>query len=230
LNDLFPFLGFDLSTPATLVALYFSPEEGDFLLEREGSRAESLFPMIAGILKRHGLSPKELLSIGVGRGPGSFTGVRNAVMAAKIMAHIFQIPLLAPSTLEILAQSAGEADCVASVIDARRQEVYFALFNRKGKDLICLQKPAVDSPQAAAKRIGELLSPGEKFRLVGTGALLYQETFSSLGIIEPDPTPRPEGLLESCIRAMKRGESSDPIRLLPLYVRRPDAEEWKRKN
>ncbi len=223
-NGFYPFLGFDLSSPTTLVVVHRSPLEGKGRLEQSGRRAERLFPIIVELLQHCGLSPREINSVGVGRGPGSFTGVRNAVMAAKMIAQVLNLPIYAPTTLEIMTYGVEEEGLIAPVLDARRGEVYYALYRRVGGESIPQIAPDVAPPQEAAGKIGSHVQPGEKLILIGTGAHCYSEIFSRLGEIKENPSPPPKALVKACETLCKRGESSSPLELVPLYLRRPDAE------
>ncbi len=220
----FPFLGFDLSTPATLVALVTSPER---MLSRRavgGSRAEGLFPAIEEVLGEAGLAMRDVRAVGVGRGPGAFTGIRNAVMAAKTLAWANGIPLYAPGTLEVLARGAGGGDVVVPLIDARRGEVYCHVYLREGDVLTPAGSPAVLPPGGLAELVGSRAGGrGGEVVLVGTGAEAYREALEPLGRVAADPYPLPEALWESCRLAMLAGRAEDPLGLLPLYVRDPDA-------
>ena len=226
-----PFLGFDLSTPATLVAIKPVSAPLSHRLVRGDNRSEQLFPAIRGLLEETGLSPRDLRSIGVGRGPGAFTGIRNAVMAAKTFAWVLGLPLLAPTTLEILALGVKEAvagDIVVPLIDARRKEVYSAVWAVTPEGLVPLSEPEVAAPPQVSERVMSLAEGFEgNFFLVGTGAEAYREPFSALGTVSPSRLshPGPHALLEACRRAMEAGEAQDPMGLLPLYVRKPDAIE-----
>jgi tRNA threonylcarbamoyladenosine biosynthesis protein TsaB len=224
MDTAFPFLGFDLSTPATLVALVTSPER---MLSRRitgGNRAEGLFPAIEDVLDEAGLAMRDVRSVGVGRGPGAFTGIRNAVMAAKTLAWANGIPLYAPGTLEVLARGAGEGDVVVPLIDARRGEVYCHVYLREEAGLTPAGGPAAVPPgdlaglivSQAGGRDGEVV-------LVGTGAMAYRDVLEPLGRVASDPYPLPEALWESCRLAILADRAEDPLGLLPLYVRDPDA-------
>lgn len=221
-----PFLGFDLSTPATLVVVKTS-EDGLFHRILPGdNRAERLFPAIHETLEEAAVSPRELRSLGVGCGPGAFTGVRNAVMAAKTFSHVLNIPLYSPTTLEILTRGAVAGDLVVSLIDARRREVYCAVWAREEGGLVPLLPPEVISPGEVAGRIESLRKRrGAEVVLVGTGAEFYRELLAPLGTIMPDAQPQPRALWEACREAMLAGEAEDPVELLPLYLRKPDLGE-----
>lgn len=220
----FPFLGFDLSTPATLVVLATSPGRMLSRLVIGDNRSERLFPAIRDILEEAGLCMRDVHSLGVGRGPGAFTGIRNAVMAAKTLSWANRVPLYAPDTLDILARGAGEADVVVPLIDARRGEVYYAVYLRREGVLTPAVAPGVKPPGDLAGIIDSLGAGGAgETLLVGTGAEAYHELLSPLGQVSSDPYPRPHALWESCRLAMLDNRAQDPLELLPLYLRMPDA-------
>ncbi len=223
-KEFFPFLGFDLSTPITLVVVQESLREGRGRLEQSGRRAERLFPILKELLQQCGLSPREINSVGVGRGPGSFTGVRNAVMAAKVIAQVLKVPLYAPTTLEMMAYWWEEEGLIAPVLDARRGEVYYALYRRAGEEASPLISPKVAPPQKAAIEIGDNAQIGETLTFAGSGAQCYREIFSQLGKIKEDSSPPPIALVKACFKIWERGESISPLELIPLYLRKPDAE------
>ncbi len=94
------------------------------------SHAEKLHLFIEEVISDAGISLNDLKSIAVSQGPGSYTGLRIGVSAAKGMSYALQIPLIAVDTLESLArQVAAEDGLIVPMIDARRMEVYSAIFN-----------------------------------------------------------------------------------------------------
>ncbi len=94
------------------------------------SHAEKLHVFIEEVLNEAGLQFKDLDAIAVGQGPGSYTGLRIGVSAAKGLAFALGIPLIAVDTLAILAAQAKVSDgSIVPLIDARRMEVYSAVFD-----------------------------------------------------------------------------------------------------
>ena len=94
------------------------------------SHAEKLHVFIEEVLKEVGLQFKDLDAIAVGQGPGSYTGLRIGVSAAKGLAFALGIPLIAVDTLAVLAAQAKVSDgSIVPLIDARRMEVYSAVFD-----------------------------------------------------------------------------------------------------
>jgi tRNA threonylcarbamoyladenosine biosynthesis protein TsaB len=154
-----------------------------------------IYAAIDGLLD----DPTELDAIAVGVGPGSFTGVRTGIAAARAMALALERPLAGVSTLEALA--AGAPDAIP-VIDARRREV-FALIDGTPVCLAPAELPAA--------------------LLVGDGALRYRALLEAAGAeIPPDDDPR--HLPRARFHAALAREFGPPDAVEPIYVRVPDAE------
>lgn len=95
------------------------------------SHAEKLHVFISDILNEAGMKVDDLDAIAVSKGPGSYTGLRIGVSAAKGLCYAKDIPLLSVATLEALAYQTSESDFIVPMLDARRMEVYSAVFNSK---------------------------------------------------------------------------------------------------
>ena len=94
----------------------------------EYSHAEMLHPLINEALLESKLTIKEIEAIAVGKGPGSYTGLRIGVSAAKGLCFANDIPLISINSLEILAQTVNiDSGLIIPMIDARRMEVYAAI-------------------------------------------------------------------------------------------------------
>lgn len=100
------------------------------LSEQGYSHAEKLHLFIQDVLQEAGIALSQLSAIAVSQGPGSYTGLRIGVSAAKGLSYSLQIPLIAVDTLAALAQQVLENDgFIVPMIDARRMEVYSAIFD-----------------------------------------------------------------------------------------------------
>lgn len=100
------------------------------MAEQGYSHAEKLHVFIEDVLREAGLKFKDLTAIAVSQGPGSYTGLRIGVSAAKGLAFALNIPLIAVDTLTVLAAQAKVSDgLIVPMIDARRMEVYSAIFD-----------------------------------------------------------------------------------------------------
>jgi len=187
---------------------------------RNREHAEVLMPMIGGVLDEAGLAYDGLDAIAVTIGPGSFTGVRVGVAAARGFALALNVPLIALTSLEVMARQAldqlDEApETLIASVDARRSEVYIAMFDGAGN---ALSEPAALSPEQAAKN----LPPSGRVMAVGSGAALLAEAAligaRNIEVAMSDLQPDARMLAEM---ALEREPTSGPVS--PLYLRPPDA-------
>jgi tRNA threonylcarbamoyladenosine biosynthesis protein TsaB len=192
-------LAFDTATGVATSALV---RDGEVLGER-ASRAVRVLADAEELLEQAGAEPRELSRLVVGTGPGSFTGVRLGLAAARGLAFALDLQLAGVSTLDALAAGAPGA---LPVVDAGRREV-FALVEGA---------PAVAAPDELR------LEPGTT--CVGDGAVRYREVIEALGATVP---PRESEL--HVPRARFHAELAhvfvDPETVEPLYLRLPDAEQ-----
>jgi tRNA threonylcarbamoyladenosine biosynthesis protein TsaB len=109
--------------------------DGALLAQRENERPHDqagwLHPAIESMMQETGLQMKELQAVAVTSGPGSYTGLRVGMAAAKGICYAQQIPLISVSTLQLLAAGvqAAAKDIIIALIDARRDEVYAGVFD-----------------------------------------------------------------------------------------------------
>jgi tRNA threonylcarbamoyladenosine biosynthesis protein TsaB len=132
-------LNIETSTTLCSVSLAKCGKVVSFKETNEGYRhAENLHVFIEEVLVKGGVSIKDLNAVAVGSGPGSYTGLRIGVSAAKGLAYALHIPLIAVNTLQIMAAAVvheNQSDVLyCAMLDARRMEVYTAIFD---KDLNC---------------------------------------------------------------------------------------------
>ncbi len=129
-------LSIETSTKVCSVALH---RAGELLAMREGfeanSHSETLVDFIKEVLRESELSEKDLNTIAVSKGPGSYTGLRIGVSTAKGLAYALDLPIVAVETMESLAmhgkEKAGIEDgLIIPMIDARRMEVYCGVYNQ----------------------------------------------------------------------------------------------------
>lgn len=100
------------------------------------SHAEKLHVFIDEVIKECQVDIKEINAVAVSKGPGSYTGLRIGVSAAKGLCYALNIPLIAIDTLEILASKVDQNDgLIVPMLDARRMEVYSAVFNQEKKNV-----------------------------------------------------------------------------------------------
>jgi tRNA threonylcarbamoyladenosine biosynthesis protein TsaB len=170
----------------------------------------------------------EVGRIAVGVGPGSFTGLRIGIATARSLAQALEIELAPVGTLEALARGTrdGAADRpLLAVLDARRGELFAALFGSAGEQV---WEPTVSAPEPLCKRLSQL--PGTPLA-VGSGALRFRGELLEAGAeIPADSDPRHRvAAAETCAI----GAESAPVRLeqvAPIYLRAPDAERWRERD
>ena len=194
-------LAFDTATSAATSALV---RDGDLLAEGV-SRAVRVLADAEELLEQVDARPRDVQQLVVGTGPGSFTGVRMGLAAARSLAFALELPLAGVSTLDALAAGAPGS---LPVIDAGRREVFTLVHGR----------PAVLAP-------GELrLEPG--MVCVGDGAVRYREVLEALGAEVP-PRASELHLPRARFHAQLATEFVEPDAVEPLYLRLPDAEEQR---
>lgn len=171
------------------------------------AHGEQLAPLVVRALDLAGAAPGELGAIGVGRGPGPYTGLRVGLVHAEVLGWTLGIPVHGVCTLDVLAaeaaQSLDEPFLVAT--DARRREVYWARYAAGGSRI---EGPSVG--QAAD-------IPDRDVPAVGAGAARYPDAFPR----RRGPELPDAGVLAALVAGMvQRGAATD---VTPLYLRRPDA-------
>jgi tRNA threonylcarbamoyladenosine biosynthesis protein TsaB len=185
------------------------------------SHTQQMLPMVHGLMAEAGLRFADLSGLVCGVGPGSFAGVRIGVGFIKGLALSLGLPVVAVSSLEMLAQDAidGGAPRVLCAIDARMDEVYLGAFERGEDDLA----RALIAPSLAPPRTFRQSGEGP-WTAVGTGWGRYEAELraGTDGVIERlDGTalPRAEAALRLAQPAFARGETLNADALAPLYLR-----------
>ncbi len=195
---------------------------------QEGLRhARDLLVAIKGACERAGWHPRGLDAVAVSIGPGSFTGLRIAVTLAKFVAWDTGARIVAVPSLRALAENAP-ADCprVACIRDAKRGGLYASVFERRDEGLDETFGPALIQPDDLARQL-------EKPALVlGRGAAKAAEALAAFDLApETLWDVRPAAVARLGYAMHESGKFADPLRLEPVYVRRPEAEEiWQRRH
>ena len=191
-------LAFDTATAVATSALV----DGDEVLGERVSRAQTLLEDVDALLRQAGAHPSDLDRLAVGLGPGSFTGLRIGLAAARGLALSLDLRGSGVSTLEALAAGAPEAQ---PVIDAKRGEVFMLLSAEP--DVLPLPDAHVDEGKV----------------YVGDGARRYRWYFEQYGgHVPPDDDER--HLPRARFHAALAGEPASVEELEPLYLRVPDAD------
>ena len=179
------------------------------------------------------LSLHDVDAVVVGRGPGSFTGVRIGIATAKGIACAAGLPLFGASTLDAVAwhaHAAGMRARLGVVADAMRREVYPVRYELDDAGVARLDADAVAAP---ADVVDAWAGEAGTMPLCGNGLAKYRELFEGAGFACADEklwTPTGEGLLRAFAAALAEGTAGtgDAAALLPVYTRLSDAEENER--
>lgn len=209
--------------------------------EVEARRASNtqLVPRIDELCAQADVAREEIACVCVGRGPGSFTGVRIALATAKGVASALEVGLVGVSSLDAVAWGAwraGERGSLLVVADAMRREVYPVEY-RLGED--GAERLTADRVIKAGAFAEELGAMGSSDRLIaGDGLRKYADLIEGASAPLPEAlwTPTGAGLLLALQAAWQAGECDpfdaerhDPGLLLPVYTRLSDAEENERQ-
>jgi len=167
--------------------------------------------------------------IAVGLGPGSFVGIRIGIATARGLAVSGGLPVEGVCTLDALgrglADLAGPDRSRLAVLDARRGEVFAALYAPSGERL---WEPLVIAPEALAERLAELPAPP---LAAGPGALRFRDELASRGAEIPGDAEPEHRLAARHICALVRGaDGPDDDNLDPIYLRPPDAQRWRERD
>lgn len=166
--------------------------------------------------------------IGVGLGPGSFTGVRIAVATARAIGATMEIPVRGVCTLDALgaglAERAPGAEQLLAVLDARRGEVFSALYSAGGERS---REPAVGAPDELAEEMAAL---GETVLAAGSGALRFRPELARRGVDVPDDADSVHRVSARHICCLAARHTGDAGPLAPIYLRPPDAVRWRERH
>jgi len=227
-------LGFDTATGITAVAV---ADRGVVVSEEwvgpgpdgRPAAARALLAMIDAAVRQAG-GWERVATIAVGRGPGSFTGLRIAISTARALSQARRIGVVGIDTTAALAaglpadRAAGGAR--VGVVDARRGEVFAAVDRGEGAG-----EPVVCRPSGLAEALGGGLDGA---LAGGDGAVRFRSEIEAAGLAVPadeDPANRLSAARICELAAkMGRGESRLPAAVTPNYMRRPDAERWRERD
>ncbi len=218
-----------IETATMMIGVAILDERGmvaEYRIESTRSRSERLMPMIDRVLKDSDCTPQDLGGIAISIGPGSFTGLRIGVSTAKGLAFGLGLPVVGVSTLEVLATSAAVGRCgysICPMLDAKRQEVYAALFRASAEG--GLERITEEEAITPARLLEKVVALHEPTLFLGTGALLYEAELSvrlgdqAIFVSRIDPYPSPAIVAELGMKRLLNGEN-EVSSLVPVYLSR----------
>ncbi|MGA2916433.1 MAG: tRNA (adenosine(37)-N6)-threonylcarbamoyltransferase complex dimerization subunit type 1 TsaB [Sedimentisphaerales bacterium] len=189
-----------------------------------------LFDTIIELLDKYGKKANQISHIYISIGPGSFTGIRISVTAAKMMALAAQSKIVAVKTSDAMALNVDDSSIrkIATVIDAKREQFFIAAFERKKETWEKILPDCMMTTEQFKEKFDD-----EPIWLLGEGLLYYAKKFETANIRILDKkywSPRAGNVFKIGSQMAAEGKFCDPVGLVPFYLRRPEAEEnWEKK-
>jgi tRNA threonylcarbamoyl adenosine modification protein YeaZ len=195
-------LGIDTSTPMVSVALV----ETDVVARRDvmanNAHGEVLATLVEEVFRAAGRSVGDLAAIGVGLGPGPFTGLRVGIVTAAALSDAADVPAFGLCSLDTIVDPEDPAEPYAVMTDARRRQVYWARYDAAGKRV---EGPEVSAPAELAVHLRDRVH-----RIIGP-------------VTDRMCWPDAGRLASHALACLQHGQP--PEALTPMYLRRPDARE-----
>jgi len=188
--------------------------------------AEELVPAIDLLRDRAHVRLEHLSAIAVAVGPGMFTGLRVGITTAKVIGQALRIPVVPVTSLDLLAYPLRHAgSLVVPVMDARRHEVYYAVYRTVPGGIQRLGEYELGSVDDVT---AELSARGEEALLCGDGAIRFRDGFADLDRVTfagaSHAAPSLSALVELAVARYEREDFLPASDVVPLYLRRSDAE------
>ena len=215
-------LGLDTSTAATAACLLRADGEAFEVvpdpvdLRGPPAHARELMPALARVAEEAGVGFEGVDAVAVGRGPGTFTGLRIGIATARAIAAARGLSLHPVSSLAALAAGA-EAALVLAVIDARRGEVFAALYEDREERW----RPFAATPERVAARVADA---GFDPLAAGNGSVEFRGVLEAAGVrVAPAGSPAHVVSGLSLCRLAEQAPAVSPEAVVPDYLRDPDA-------
>ena len=214
-------LAFETATRRVSVALWREGEVLERFADMPNNGSEVLLPWAQALLAEAGITLSQIDAIAFGAGPGGFTGLRLACGVTQGLAFGLDRPVVPVSTLAALALGAGDG-VVWTLLDARMNEVYGALYRVAGESVTELSAPICAAPQQLAVPSAPTFALNE-FIGAGDGFAAYadalQNVASGLATIRPELMPSAAAVARLAAPLALRGEVVNAAEAQPIYVR-----------
>lgn len=200
---------------------------GEFFINTSLTHSQTLMPMTEQLLKNTEMTIDDIDAIAVNSGPGSFTGVRIGVAAAKGLAFPKNLPCVSVSTLESIAYNLLGTDCVVcAVMDARCSQVYNAMFRIKGETV---ERLTDDRALSLSDLLLEFKQTDERILIVGDGAEItydFLKNEASNAVLAPKNrrTQTASSVALAAFQKLFEGKTQTAAELMPIYLRLPQAQ------
>ncbi len=211
-------LSIETSTGACSAALSKGKDViGSICITEPKAHASKLAPMIDRLMKENGMEYGELAAVAVSEGPGSYTGLRVGVSTAKGICYGSGAKLIGINTLDILAAAAGKTEedsIIIPMIDARRMEVYCAVYDSHGKRISETEAKVLD-----ATSFSEEFGKYGKITFIGDGCSKFREIISNPKAEFICTSPSAEHMAASAAKALAEKDFQDIAYFEPRYLK-----------
>lgn len=220
-------LGIETSTPQTSVAIGTEHEIVGHVALSGPTRRDVVIQALDHLVRYTGVELGAIGGIAVGLGPGLFTGLRVGVVAGKTLAQVLGVPIVGIPSLDALAFGVRHTSrTIAAVIDARRGEVFYAFYRAVPGGIVREGDYQVAPPDHL---VADLEARGGDVLLAGNGAILYRRQLEEAGArlefaSAASAHPQASSLVELAVPRLQREEHDRLFEVVPLYLRRSDAE------
>lgn len=190
--------------------------------DKPRNTTQQFAPLIRDQLQQVNWMPRNIQLVAVTNGPGSFTGLRIGVTAAKVFAYAVQVQVVGINTLEAIAAQCPATDRdIEAVVDAQRGQVFAARFRSFAGRMECLKPTSIlDAEQWIATRASDAT-------LIGTGLHRLRDRLSAnMDVTDEEHwAPRADSLGRLAMAAVEQDKLTQPMDLKPQYYRKSAAEE-----
>ena len=222
-------LAYDTSSDVLTAAIFEGPKQIAELESRSFARHSStLVPSLERLLNEHHISLSEIDVMAIGLGPGSFTGLRVGITAAKIFGYIRKIKIVGISSLEAIAREAADHEGdIAVILDAKKDKLYACVFRERKGALKAVNKPQLT-------KIDALLKGVRTQRLfLGDGTKIYRDRilntkFCSIADNAEMVYPKASNIARQALTLIQQKKFLDPFTLEPLYLHSRDCNVMKK--
>ncbi len=221
-------LALDTSTDACSVALHLDGQQQEDFRIIPRQHTKELLPMVQQMMQSAGLKIADLDAICVGRGPGSFAGIRIATGAAQGLAFAAGLPMLPVSTLESMALTVFNktgATRIVTALDARMNEIYVACYEIVDGLPQLIGREQVVAPDALQLPEGDWTVAGTGWRYLTDMSEVVQQRVT---VLEEEIYPSAQDMLSLGLRDWNAGNSVAAEDAQPVYLR--DEVAWKKKD
>lgn len=197
-------------------------------INNKKTHSQTLMPIIDTILNHAGMEISDMDFLAVANGPGSFTGLRIGVSAVKGLAYAKNIPVVGISTLEAMAYNLPFCKfSISPIMDARRQQVYNAVYEWENGELIEKKAPRALGIDELCEELGKV---GKKVVFVGDAAAVYKEIIieklGDMAVFAPScaAEQRASSLAIAAKKRYQKTGGESAFELSPVYLRKSQAE------